>query len=303
MLMKPFQFYAIIVAIWLSRSTTASCIIGGPLLLQCSAGDLYQPSTLQCSCHRGVFDDLPLNVDSGRNEPLGDYRPWSYAPVCTELVAGFDERLCVYTNASFSNGRGISIVSTPDLAEAASQLSAFQDPQAFATKQVNQPQDAWHARELPGRGIGAIANRKLSRGDRLTAYTPALLIHRDIFAELSTREREKYIRLALDQLPPAIRNACYSLATVSGMPEYIGQDVLKTNNFDIPIAGHPHIALIPEPSRLNHDCGPNAQYVIDPESLTHVVHATRDIEPGEEITITCQSSPSVEIDPYLISLK
>jgi hypothetical protein len=35
----------------------------------------------------------------------------------------------------------------------------------------------------------------------------------------------------------------------------------------------------------------SAQYVIDPESLSHTVHATRPIEEGEEITISCKPVP------------
>jgi hypothetical protein len=32
----------------------------------------------------------------------------------------------------------------------------------------------------------------------------------------------------------------------------------------------------------------SAQYVIDPEMLTHIVRATREIAEGEEITISCE---------------
>lgn len=32
----------------------------------------------------------------------------------------------------------------------------------------------------------------------------------------------------------------------------------------------------------------SAQYVIDAEMLSHIVHATRKIEEGEEITISCE---------------
>jgi hypothetical protein len=37
---------------------------------------------------------------------------------------------------------------------------------------------------------------------------------------------------------------------------------------------------------LNHDCRPNAHYYFDRETLTHHVHATRSILPGEELTIS-----------------
>ncbi|PQE28612.1 Lysine methyltransferase protein [Rutstroemia sp. NJR-2017a WRK4] len=37
---------------------------------------------------------------------------------------------------------------------------------------------------------------------------------------------------------------------------------------------------------MNHDCRPNANYYLDPLTLTHYTHAARTIHPGEEITIT-----------------
>jgi hypothetical protein len=37
---------------------------------------------------------------------------------------------------------------------------------------------------------------------------------------------------------------------------------------------------------MNHDCRPNAAYFFDEETLTHYVHATETILPGQEITIT-----------------
>lgn len=37
---------------------------------------------------------------------------------------------------------------------------------------------------------------------------------------------------------------------------------------------------------LTSDC--SAQYVIDTDMLSHTVHATRPIEEGEEITISCK---------------
>ena len=37
---------------------------------------------------------------------------------------------------------------------------------------------------------------------------------------------------------------------------------------------------------MNHVCRPNVGYYFDPSTLTHQAHALRDINPGEELTIT-----------------
>ncbi|ORY02653.1 hypothetical protein BCR34DRAFT_493031, partial [Clohesyomyces aquaticus] len=56
--------------------------------------------------------------------------------------------------------------------------------------------------------------------------------------------------------------------------------------FELEIFGNMRHGVFPEIAMLNHDCRPNAAYFFDEETLTHYVHATQDIFPGEEITIT-----------------
>ncbi|KAK6189334.1 hypothetical protein LQW54_013373 [Pestalotiopsis sp. IQ-011] len=60
-----------------------------------------------------------------------------------------------------------------------------------------------------------------------------------------------------------------------------------TNSFQINLGGHDgqHFGNFPEVSRFNHDCRPNVAFYID-DKLTHHTHAIRDIEPGEELTIS-----------------
>ncbi|ORY06529.1 hypothetical protein BCR34DRAFT_590600 [Clohesyomyces aquaticus] len=210
--------------------------------------------------------------------------PWTYAPVCTRLLESLGSQLCVYTNRSFSNGRGISIFTTPRIAKEFAALPAFQHPQA---QDINTFSGAWYTRELPGKGMGMMAKKQLNFGDRVTAYTPALIAHLE--QELSTLEREKYFRIAISQLPRPLQDRFLKLATVYGDPRIKVQDVVKANTFQLHAGGQDHLAVFPETARLNHACAPNAQYVLDPVHLTHTVAATRPIEPDEEITISYTS--------------
>lgn len=180
------------------------------------------------------------------------YAPWSHAPVCTELLQGLGSKLCVYTNASFSNGRGISIFTTPKIAEDFANLPAFLD--AAAMDDINVSSGAWYTQELPGKGVGMLAKKTLKFGDRVTAYTPALLAYLE--GELSTLEREKYFRLAVSQLPDATRDSFLQLATVYGDPRIRVQDIVKANTFQLEAGGQNHLAVFPETSRLNHACAP-----------------------------------------------
>ncbi|KAF3016754.1 SET domain-containing protein 5 [Neopestalotiopsis sp. 37M] len=64
-------------------------------------------------------------------------------------------------------------------------------------------------------------------------------------------------------------------------------DIMFTNSFQINLGGHDgqHFGNFPDVSRFNHDCRPNVAFYID-GNLTHHTHAIRDIEPGEELTIS-----------------
>jgi hypothetical protein len=199
-----------------------------------------------------------LFVPSGRtintSQPVsnGNYGPWTHQPVCTEVLQSLGSKLCVYTNSSFSDGRGISIFTTPVLAKEFASLPAFQNPDAL--KDVNTFSGNWYTQEIPGKGIGMLAKKHLKFKDQVTAYTPVLIAHLE--EELSTRDRERFYLVAVNQLPEATHNSYLQLAFVYGPPSVRAQDIVKANTFRLEINGHNHLAVFPETSRLNHACGP-----------------------------------------------
>ncbi|KAL1599516.1 ribosomal RNA assembly protein krr1 [Paraconiothyrium brasiliense] len=177
---------------------------------------------------------------------------WSLPPACTDLLPSIGSKLCVYTNTSFSNGRGISLFTTPELSKYALALPAFQNPDAL--EGINEPSGTWYTQGIPGKGMGMLAKRDLQFRDRITAHTPALLAYLE--SDLSTAEREKFFKLAVSQLPEQTREMYLGLATVYGLPQVKYQDVVKANTFQLEIDGHNHLAVFPETSRLNHACAP-----------------------------------------------
>ncbi|RFU32455.1 hypothetical protein B7463_g3890, partial [Scytalidium lignicola] len=236
------------------------------------------------ACHHASEQESSqfVKLEDLENEPsnLGDFSPWSYKPACASLQDD-EEAICVYTNASFGHGRGISIFTTPEIAAQFAELPPFHD--AAVLEDTNKNSGLWYTTQLPSKGVGMLAKKVLKRGDLITAYTPALLVYID--ERMSTPDREKYLRVAINQLPPATRDAYLSLSTIYGNVDMIVQDVLKANTFEMEIGGHMHLAIFPEPARINHECTPNSQYTIDSTHLTHSVYAARQIEAGEEITI------------------
>jgi hypothetical protein len=234
------------------------------------------------------------------------YAPWTHKPVCTEYLDEMEGELCVYTDANFSNGRGISIFTTARGAKEVLASSLYQDSTALSSRGINADLDdnqrPWYTANVPGKGTGMLASRPLQRGDLITAYTPYLIAPME--AILSTMQREYYLRIALDQLPQASQDKYLALAKIYNEPSVVVQDVVKANAFGIHFDGKQHLAVFPETSRFNHACAPkyvavtlcslclvandhpSAQYYLTPDLLTHWVHAVRPIAADEELTIS-----------------
>lgn len=183
-----------------------------------------------------------------------DYAPWSHPPICTHVLESINDKLCIYTSTSFSNGRGISIFTTPSLAVQFASLPAFTDQPALAKQKVNINTGTWRAESIPSKGIGMLASRRLVFKDRVTAYTPAFLAYLE--SELGTLERENWWRLAIEQLPEKTKKDFLELATVYGDERVRVQDIVKANTFQVTVGDGNHLAVFPETSRLNHACNP-----------------------------------------------
>ncbi|KAI8936175.1 hypothetical protein NX059_006608 [Plenodomus lindquistii] len=239
--------------------------------------------TLQSSTH-GHYDLVqPVQINPKDQTP---HHPWSYPPICTPHLSSFNSPLCIYTSTTFAHDRGISLFTTPSLAAHFLSLPVFStpSPSILTSDAINAPTNTYRTAAIPGRGIGMLASRDLDFGDRITAYTPAFVAALE--GELGTMEREGYWRAAIEGLPAGMREMFMGLATVYGDERVRVQDVVKANTFQLDVAGVNHLAVWPETSRFNHDCAPNAQYILNPDTLTHHVHATRPIAAGEEITIS-----------------
>lgn len=210
-------------------------------------------------------EDNTINPPYSQNEDIPSSNfPWTHKPICGKQFDEFGEPFCVYTNASFSDGRGISILTTPGVAEKFATLPPFQNSTALSSRGINvdaDPKDRpWYTVSIPGKGIGMRASRPLQRGDLITAYTPVVLAH--IGDSLFTEDREKLLRLAVEQLPVGSRDAYLDLAKIYDEADVIAQDVLKANGFDMEIGALKHGAVFPEASRYNHACAP--KYVLYP---------------------------------------
>ena len=189
---------------------------------------------------------------------------WDFPVICTEKFPEFDDSLCLFTSTTFASGRGISLITTLSLANVFLSLPALTDPGTLAA--VNNhtfSEDLDHHQKppckptpLPNRGIGTLATRPLEPGSPITAHTPLLLVLSQAPELIPPPELEPIFRKAAAQLPPVSRDMLLALARNTGIEEFWIHDIIQTNLFEVEIGGMKHLAVFPETSRINHDCGP-----------------------------------------------
>jgi hypothetical protein len=155
-------------------------------------------------------------------------------------------RYCVYTNNAF--GGGISIITTYKNSQAIFKLSE-NSSRGSSSQCVN-------AQEVPGKGIGLVANNTIKRGDAVMSWLPTLVVHLSLVDELNSKEQAILLDAAVARLPGHRRNDFF--AQVASLGGHRIRDILFTNSFQlaIPREDGRHFANFPAVSRFNHDCRP-----------------------------------------------
>lgn len=199
---------------------------------------------LQSQCLRSVVGDSN-GLAQARLRPLtpnsSEPSPWISEAECIETDDGTS--YCVYTSPTFANGRGISILTTPDRAETVQRLPAFTDAEAMAGAN-SEPAPPFEERVLPGRGRGLIANKTLHRGDRIFAYSPILVLDEDAFDNLDQKDWIAMETAAVEKLPLATRQSFWEL---HGEPSVNAiSDRIDTNAFEIEIGDSTQYIVVPE---------------------------------------------------------
>ncbi|KAG6293345.1 hypothetical protein E4U09_003024 [Claviceps aff. purpurea] len=143
---------------------------------------------------------------------------------------------------------------------------------------------AWYAlKDVPDKGKGLVATRNIPRGTRILSETPVFTMPTGKTME----ERQNLICQQMDSLSNDQRNAFLSMHNAhlfnDAAEQYIG--IFRTNC--LPADEFPDKAgIFLEACRINHDCDNNAIHNWNEKIKRHTVHAIRDIEEGEEITLS-----------------
>ncbi|XMA14635.1 hypothetical protein WAI453_007426 [Rhynchosporium graminicola] len=221
----------------------------------------------------------PVEYDFGYSNEIPSIAS-SSSPQCI-AVPGSSSSYCVFAFPEFAQGRGFVIIASPWIAPAIESAAATFRPTVKANDH-----EYFYEKPLPGRGIGLISNHTFRKGDLIMAATPLLLVQEHALSELPEAERHQIQQLAIAALPLQSSEKFLDLAGHFGGNRI--EDVLLTNAFSAKFGSNKEGfgIVVPEAARLNHDCRPNARFAFDTSTLSHKVHAARDIMPGEELTFS-----------------
>lgn len=137
--------------------------------------------------------------------------------------------------------------------------------------------------DIPGKGKGLVANEKIPRGTRILSETPIITAPQ---YEINTKETQKSLSEQVNVLNENERQALLSLSNIypsSSVGDTV-YGIFRTVGLPIEDDGIGGGVFL-EACRINHACDNNAQKHWNENIKRHTIHALRDIEKGEEITV------------------
>jgi hypothetical protein len=182
---------------------------------------------LTSNIHRAA--SKPDQIRLSASNHIADDSQWSHTPRCLR-EQNMTEKFCVYTTQEFAHNRGISLWTTPEHSEKFLKLPAFTNPDLL--RGVNEePNPPYESRQLPGRGVGLIANRTLQKGDHIFSMTPVVMIEESIFELFAKSDRLPYLRMAVKRLPERSTQKFMDLCGHFGGDPV--EDIINTNSFAV----------------------------------------------------------------------
>ncbi|KAK4238620.1 mannose-6-phosphate isomerase [Achaetomium macrosporum] len=226
----------------------------------------------------------PTCLDSHIPSHPSAWHPWTHKPHC---IPASDTPWCVFTDAA----HGLSMITTPDEAAGAlhpqthlffgddaddGALFSFSAPEKM--KLLKQRGRPYEVRDIPGKGKGAVATQRIGRGEVVLVDTVSVLAAVEYPADVLREEVQELLRVAAERLGEPGR--------VMGLAKQGMEDVMLTNSFGVTLGGKEYMGLFADLARVNHACKPNAFIHFSETTLAMTIWSARDIEPGEEITIS-----------------
>jgi hypothetical protein len=198
-----------------SRSMRCSLVTLPPMIRWQKATLLVVPlwllSAIGCQCSS---DALPLCTPS----PYFDTHDYAVCPIdaagpiwaskslglgwfvkgdaCHGLGPG---QFCTFSHPKFNRGLGVALITTDATVQDLSSWLILQPEDASSEVLAAVP--PYEAQQIPGKGVGLIANRDIKQGELILARTPAVVVDGAAFNNLSTAHLTRLLAHAIEALP------------------------------------------------------------------------------------------------------
>ncbi|KAK0624286.1 hypothetical protein B0T14DRAFT_565569 [Immersiella caudata] len=134
---------------------------------------------------------------------------------------------------------------------------------------------------IPSKGKGMVATAKIPQGTRILSEVPLFRIPRD---NPNISAVDAIVVNEVSRLDPSQQREFFSLTNIHGTKHSAAMGIARTNV--LPLGSDSRSGgLFPIASRINHSCRHNAQNTWNEKIGRLTIHALRDIEQDEEITI------------------
>lgn len=172
---------------------------------------------------------------AGEEANLDSLRGWVKGDSCQELGSS---SFCTFTTATFNEGFGLSVITTEQRLESLSSLPVFAQQEQKKPWGGKASDVSYEQQEVPGKGIGLVATRRISAGELILARTPAVLVDDDAFRGLDQGRLTQVLVPAIEMLPAKHQSEYLKLTThqeTHGHDEKI-YNIFAKNNYRTRIA-------------------------------------------------------------------
>lgn len=143
-------------------------------------------------------------------------------------------------------------------------------------------------KKIAGKGKGLVATARIAKGTRILSEVPIFRVPRD---NPDIEALERIVANEVNRLDNDQQRTFFDLTNIYGNTHSQSLGIVRTNVLPLGSSASSG-GLFLEASRINHSCRHNAQNTWNENIGRLTIHALRDIEPGNEITISYLASTS-----------
>ncbi|KZL63659.1 a g-specific adenine glycosylase [Colletotrichum incanum] len=215
-----------------------------------------------------------------------DWSPWTQQPVCVSPKTKKGPDYCAFVKEDFRGEAGILLITSPEIAAGDYSIVEDFNPQWINSERKATPFAAppFEVKEIPGKGLGTVAKATIHAGDIILREYPVLLQLAQISEPADRMQALWVLEEGFIRLPIEDQRRVFDLSRSTG--GHVLEDIIRTNTFGATFNNVGHFGLFPRVARINHACKPNAITRFFPRTLELEVVAYKDIQPGEELSIS-----------------